>query len=164
MYYATFSDINKEGMMISSWRRGWALVVGTGMLMWVSLVSLLLALTMLLHNPLPIKILLLCYSVLWLKIASITIWIHFEPDHHQRELVEAHHLSLSGNVWQHISSKYAKTNDYRMVDALPTISKAGAESDKWIHHGCALFVKWKTHMMRTGTAMPSLAENIFSSM
>ena len=32
MYYATFSDIDKEGMMISSWRRIWELAVGTGVL------------------------------------------------------------------------------------------------------------------------------------
>ena len=32
MYYATFSAIEKEGMMISSWRRSWALAVGTGVL------------------------------------------------------------------------------------------------------------------------------------
>ena len=32
MYYATFSAIDKEGMMISSWRRIWELAVGTGVL------------------------------------------------------------------------------------------------------------------------------------
>ena len=32
MYYATFSAIDKEGMMISSWRRSWELAVGTGVL------------------------------------------------------------------------------------------------------------------------------------
>ena len=32
MYYATFSDIDKEGMIISSWRRSWALAVGTSVI------------------------------------------------------------------------------------------------------------------------------------
>ena len=46
------------------------------------------------------------------------------------------------------------------------IDKEGMMISSWrrIQHGCALFVKWKTQMMRIGTAMPSLAENIFSSM
>ena len=130
--------------MISSWRRSLELTVGTGRLIWVSLVSLLLELTMLLHNPLPMKRLLVCSSVLWLKRVLIKILIHFQPDHHQIELAEAHRLYLSGNVWQHISSKHAKKDDYRMVDTLPTIIKAGAESSKWRQHGYALFVKCKT--------------------
>ena len=51
-----------------------------------------------------------------------------------------------------------------MVDTPPFISNSGAGSSKWRQCGCDLFSIWNTHMMSTGTAIPSLADNIFSSM
>ena len=70
------------------------------------------------------------YSVLFLKRWLIMICIQVQPDLHPRELIESHCLSLSENVWRYISSKQARNEDYMMVDALPTISKADAESSK----------------------------------
>ena len=92
--------------------------------------SLLLTLTKLIHNPSHMKRLIMHSSMIWLKRRSIMIWIQDQPGRHQRELGEAHRLSLSGNVLQHISSKHAKKEDYIMVDALPTISKSGTEYAK----------------------------------
>ena len=36
-------------------------------------------------------------------------------------------MYLPVNVWQHISYKNAKKEDYRIVYSIPTISKAGTE-------------------------------------
>ena len=94
----------EEGVMISSWRRSWTIIVGTNMLIWVSLVSILLTLTMLL-----LHIYFLMYSsAFYLKRLSITILVQGQPDQHRRKLVGAHCLSLSGNVWNHISSRHEK--------------------------------------------------------
>ena len=58
----------EEGLVTSSWRISRALTVVTTMLTWVSLVYLLSALTILLLNNLPMKIILVYSSVLLLKI------------------------------------------------------------------------------------------------
>ena len=126
--------------------------------------SLVLTLTRLLINPLPMKIILVYSLVPWMNILLITISIQGQPDRHQREQVEVHRLSLTVNVWQHISSKHAKIEDYRMSDVLPTISKAGAESSKRRQHGCAFFAIWKTQKISTGNEIPSLAENFYRNM
>ena len=154
----------EEGLVTSSWRISRALTVVTTMLTWVSLVYLLSALTIFLLNNLPMKIILVYSLVPWMNILLITISIQGQPDWHQRELGEVHRLSLTVNVRQHISSKYAKIEDYRMSDVLPTISKAGAESSKRRQHGCAFFAIWKTQKISTGNAIPSLAENVFRNM
>ena len=96
------------GVTISSWWRSWSLTVGTGVLIWVSLVSLMLTLTMFILDTLTINIRIIYYSMMCLKRLSIAIWIQGQPERHQREPGKAHRLSLWGNVRQHISPKKTK--------------------------------------------------------
>ena len=72
-------------------------------------------------------------------------------------------VPVSKHVAAHLFQT-CKKEDYIMVYALPTISKAGAESANEDIYENALFVIRKTQKMSTGTAMPSPAENVFSSM
>ena len=78
------------------------------MLILVSLVSLMFTLTMLLLNTFPMKRLFVFSSVLWLNGLLITIYIQVQTNLNKRELVEAHHMSLSENMHQHISYKNTK--------------------------------------------------------
>ena len=47
------------------------------------------------------------------------------------------------------TSHQKNQKNYRMIDALPNISKAGLEYTKLIQHGCAIFVIWNIQMMST---------------
>ena len=141
----------EEVVMISSFRRSWALTVGTNMLIWLSLVYLLFKLTMQQHNIWYMNIILMYSSMIFLKKLLIKICIRDQPYFHQQELVEAHCMSLLGHIWQHISSKHAINEDYIMVEVIPTMINSYAESLKWIQHGCALFVIWSIRMIITGT-------------
>ena len=125
LHAVVLNNTTEEGVMISSGRISWALAVGTNVLIWVYLVFLLLTLTMLLLNTLPVRLIIMHYSVIFLKRLLITILIQFQPEHHKRELGEVHCLYLLENVWQHISSKHEKKDDYRIVDSLLTIRKEG---------------------------------------
>ena len=58
----------EEDVMISGWIKSWSLTVGGNMSILVFLMSLLLKLTIFILNTLPMKILLVYSSVLWLKI------------------------------------------------------------------------------------------------
>ena len=133
------------------------------MLIWEYLVSLLLILIILLHNPAHMKRLIVYFYVICLKMSSKTIWIQVQPDPHQTELGEAHSLSLSGNFWQNIFYKHAQKEDYRIVDSLHNIRKEDAEFSKWIQHGCDLILIWNTWNITTRTAIPSPEDNVLSS-
>ena len=110
----------KEGTMISRWRRIWSIIVGTRILICVSLMLLLFTLTMLLHITLNTKILLVYSSVIWINRWLITMWILVRPVHHQIEPVETHCLSLTGHVWNHISSIHAKKEDRCIICQVKT--------------------------------------------
>ena len=100
--------------MISNWRRNLVLTVGTGVLISASLVYLLLTFTILRLNPLPMKIIFISYSVIWLEILLIMILVQGKPDLHQLEMGEAHHLSLSGVCTSFINMQKKKTTDLHM--------------------------------------------------